>query len=38
MIAAQIDRAFYYALPLIGVFFALLFVYRWATVRWLKPV
>lgn len=38
MLAAQLDRAFYYALVLIGVFFALLFAYRWATVRWLKAV
>ena len=36
MIAAQLERAFQYALILLGVFFTLLFACRWATSRWLK--
>ena len=38
MIAAQIDRVFFYALILLLVFFALLFAYRWSTARWMRPV
>lgn len=36
LLTAQIDHAFYRALVLIIVFFALLFTYRLAAARWLK--
>ena len=36
MLGSQIDYAFWRALMLICVFFALLFAYRWASLRWLK--
>ena len=36
-VSAQIDHAFSRALLLIAAFFALLFAYRWATLRWLRP-
>ncbi len=36
MLTAQIDHLFWRALTLIGAFFALLFLYRMATSRWLK--
>lgn len=36
MLAAQIDRLFWRGLILIGVFFSLLFGYRWASARWLR--
>jgi len=37
MMTAQIDHAFSRALVLIVCFFVLLFAYRWASVRWLRP-
>lgn len=36
MLTAQIDRLFWRALILLGVFFLLLFAYRWANARWLR--
>jgi hypothetical protein len=36
MLSALIDHAFWRTLTLIAVFFALLFIYRLATARWLK--
>jgi hypothetical protein len=37
LVTAQIDHAFSRALTLIVCFFALLFAYRWASLRWLRP-
>ncbi len=37
LLTAQIDHVFWRALTLIAAFFALLFAYRIATRRWLKP-
>lgn len=37
LLTAQIDHAFWRALTLVVCFFVLLFAYRWASLRWLRP-